>query len=73
MISYLGEIWVGFLCKQVIRQSVQLANMRCPGCKSKLKSPVLNLFQQHFLLLMFKTEDISFLLLLVRLCTMADK
>lgn len=50
MLSYFDDIWIGFLCEQIIRQSVQLSNIRCPGCQTKLKSPVLHLCQQQSLL-----------------------
>lgn len=47
---YFSEFWTAFLCENVIRQTVQLSELQCPGCREKLKSPLLHLHHQHSLL-----------------------
>ena len=47
---YFSEFWTAFLCENIIRQTVQLSELQCPGCREKLKSPLLHLHHQHSLL-----------------------
>ena len=47
---YFNDLWIGFLCEQIIRQCVQISKLRCPGCEDKMKSPLLHLHEQHSLL-----------------------
>ena len=47
---YFSDLWIGFLCEQIVRQTVQISKIRCPGCESKLKSPLLHQHEQQSLL-----------------------
>ena len=47
---YFSDIWIAFLGEQIIRQTVQMSELRCPGCQSGLKSPILHQHHQHNLL-----------------------
>ena len=47
---YYSDVWIGFLCENVVRQVVQLSKLRCPGCEDKLFSPLLHLHEQLSLL-----------------------
>ena len=47
---YFDDVWIGYLCEQIIRQTEQLAKLKCSGCESKLKSPLLHLHEQQSLL-----------------------
>ena len=47
---FFNDIWLGFLCDQVIRQAEQMSKLKCPGCEAKLKSPILHLHLQNSLL-----------------------
>ena len=48
--EYDSNLWIGCLTGFVIQKCVELATHRCPGCKSKLKSPVLHLHEQQSLI-----------------------
>lgn len=50
MISYFDDVWIAFLCSNIIRQCVELSELNCPGCEGKLKSPLLHLHMQLSLL-----------------------
>ena len=52
--DYNHEVWIGFLCKQLVRQVVQMSILKCPGCEDKLISPLLHLHQQQSLLTKMK-------------------
>ena len=47
---FFNDIWLGFLCDQIIRRSEEMSKIKCPGCEAKLKSPVLHLHLQNSLL-----------------------
>ena len=47
---YYSDVWIGFLCENIVRDVVQLAKLRCPGCDDKLISPLLHLHEQLSLL-----------------------
>ena len=47
---YFSDLWIGYLGEQIIRQTVQMSKIRCPGCESKLKSPLLHQHEHHSLL-----------------------
>ena len=47
---YFSDTWIGFLCENIIRQSVQLTKTKCPGCVDRLNSPILHLHEQQSLL-----------------------
>ena len=47
---YYSDVWIGFLCENIVRQVVQLSKLRCPGCEDKLSSPLLHQHEQHSLL-----------------------
>ena len=47
---FFNDVWLGFLCEQIVRQSNQLSLLKCPGCEAKLKSPILHLHLQTSLL-----------------------
>ena len=47
---YFDDLWIGYLCEQNIRQTEQLAKIKCPGCETKLKSPLLHLHEHQSLL-----------------------
>ncbi len=48
--DYYSDIWTGYLTGIVLNRCLKLSIQRCPGCISKLKSPVLHQHQQHSLL-----------------------
>ena len=48
--EYDNNLWIGCLTGVVIQKCIELANHRCPGCKAKLKSPLLHLHEQYSLL-----------------------
>ena len=48
--DYNHDVWIGFLCEQLVRQIVQMAIVKCPGCEDKMISPVLHLHHQQSLL-----------------------
>lgn len=50
MEMYFSDIWIGYLTEQFMRQSVEIAKLRCPGCLDKLKSPLLHQHEQDNLL-----------------------
>ena len=52
---FFNDVWLGFLCEQIIRKAEQLSRLRCPGCEAKLNSPVLHLHLQTSLLDKIKT------------------
>ena len=52
---FFNDVWLGFLCEQIIRQANQMSFLNCPGCKAKLKSPILHLHLQTSLLDKMKT------------------
>ena len=43
---YYSDVWIGFLCENIVRQVAQLSKLRCPGCDDKLFSPLLHLHEQ---------------------------
>ena len=47
---YFSDVWIAFLGEQIIRQTEQISELRCPGCQSNLKSPILHQHHQHNLL-----------------------
>lgn len=47
---FFNDVWLGFLCEQIIRQAEQMSKLKCPGCEAKLKSPILHLHLQNSLL-----------------------
>jgi len=47
---YFQDVWIGYLCEQLVRQAAQLSKIRCPGCSDRLHSPILHLHEQHSLL-----------------------
>lgn len=47
---YFDDIWIAFLNERIVRQAVRLSEIKCPGCQSNLKSPLLHLHHQHSLL-----------------------
>ena len=47
---YHSDVWIGFLCENIVRDVLQLAKLRCPGCNDKLNSPLLHLHEQLSLL-----------------------
>lgn len=51
---YFSDVWIAFLGEQIIRQTVEMSIIRCPGCQSKLKSPILHQHHHHSLLEKFK-------------------
>ena len=48
--EYDSNLWIGCLTGVVIPNCTELAIHRCPGCKAKLKSPLLHLHEQYSLL-----------------------
>ena len=48
--EYNSNLWIGCLTGLVIQKCTKLAIDRCPGCKSKLKSPLLHVHDQCSLL-----------------------
>ena len=48
--EYDSNLWVGCLTGLVIQKCIELAAHRCPGCKAKLKSPLLHSHEQQSLL-----------------------
>ena len=44
------DLWLGFLTATVIQKCEKLARERCPGCRDKLKSPLLHQCHQHGLM-----------------------
>ena len=58
--DYNHEVWIGFLCEQLVRQVVQMSILKCPGCEDKLISPLLHLHQQQSLLtkMMYHFEEV---------------
>ena len=57
---YHSDLWLGFICEQIVRQTCQLSRLKCPGCEDKLKSPLLHQHEQLNLLEKLKLhfEDI---------------
>ena len=47
---YFDDLWIGFLCEQILRQITQLSIIRCPGCEQKHKSAIFHQHEQHSLL-----------------------
>ena len=47
---YFSDALIAFLCENMIRQSVQLSKLKCPGCVDCLKSTILHLHEQQSLL-----------------------
>ena len=47
---YYNDVWIAFLNEQIVRQVVQLAEIHCPGCQNRRKSPLLHLHHQQSLL-----------------------
>lgn len=47
---FFDDIWLGFLCEQIIRRTESLSKLKCPGCEANLKSPLLHLHLQNSLL-----------------------
>ena len=48
--DYYSDLWIGYLTGSCIQNCVDLCVLNCPGCKDKLKSPVLHLHLQYSLL-----------------------
>ena len=48
--DYYNDLWIGYLAALLIRKCAELSVLRCPGCRDKLKSPILHLHYQHCLL-----------------------
>ena len=48
--EYDSNLWVGCLTGLAIQKCTEIAIHRCPGCKTKLKSPLLHLHEQCSLL-----------------------
>ena len=53
--DYYHDIWIGYLTGLIIQKCVELCVLRCPGCKDRLKSPVLHQHHQYSLLDKLKT------------------
>ena len=49
-VDYDSNLWLGILTGHIIQTCIELALHRCPGCKTKLKSPLLHLHEQQSLL-----------------------
>lgn len=47
---YFADAWIGFLCDNVVRDCVTLAEKKCAGCLAKLASPLLHEHIQNSLL-----------------------
>lgn len=48
--DYYHDFWTGFLAAQIVNRSLEISLAKCPGCESKLKSPLLHLHHQLSLL-----------------------
>ena len=48
--NYFHDIYFGFLADQIARQCEQMSVLKCPGCESKIKSPLLHICHQRGLL-----------------------
>ena len=40
--NYSHDLWTGYLTELIVRKSIELSQLRCPGCTDKLKSPLLH-------------------------------
>lgn len=50
MTDYFHDFWLGYLTDVLIRQTVEMSILKCPGCQDELKSPLLHLHHQLSLL-----------------------
>ena len=48
--DYFCDLWIGYITAIFIRKCTEIAIQRCPGCHSKLKSPILHQHHQYSLL-----------------------
>lgn len=48
--DYYHDLWIGFLTEQIVRQTIEMAVIKCPGCEDNLHSPLLHLHHQMSLL-----------------------
>lgn len=48
--DYFNDIWIGYLTAIFVKKCMDLSVERCPGCHSKLESPLLHQHYQHSLL-----------------------
>ena len=48
--DYFSDIWTGFISEQIVRQTVNLCELNCPGCTDSKRSPLLHIHQQLSLL-----------------------
>lgn len=53
--NYYHDIWVGFLTGVFVKKCLELSVFKCPGCKDKVKSPLLHLHLQQSLLQKIKS------------------
>lgn len=47
---FFNDIWLGFLCEEIVRRTESMSKLKCPGCEANLKSPILHLHLQNSLL-----------------------
>ena len=40
--DYTSDLWIGYLCENIIRQIVRLSEIKCSGCEDSMKSPLLH-------------------------------
>lgn len=48
--NYSSDLWLGYLCENLIRQIVEMARLRCDGCRDGIKSDLLHQHMQLNLL-----------------------
>ena len=50
MTFYYNDSWLGFLTETFVRQSINMCQKDCPGCRDEMKSAILHLHHQLSLL-----------------------